>query len=752
MNENTRRGLRGRILGTLFALATAPALCASPDTSPAAVEAAWTRFLAEAEAEAVYAAYADAFEVEDEDQQATLQGCREHADALEKAAAAVPVGLSIHYLAFRCADLVGDEAGAERHLAWFGALARHALASAPADWASPPIRVVVGRDIYTLLEASGLEFRYQSLETQPLRRYLIVEVAAWDPEEKRERLLHFDFTDTHVQLSRNEEGAGYPAFRKAYHDGVVQHFVEQEQIMGLDLDAARRAASTRDPAEKVRLLRPAAEIGGIIAAHNWLITCHRKPFAGCGEGLVDALLPFVEEGHGMPTVLLSLAYAHGIGVKKDERASLALLDSADRTLGMGQGSLAFARYQLGLKEAFSAALQERLAKAAKRGLPAANVVLATARAAPKTGEWTDADRKAVRAAADAGSAAATVALAQQLHNRADDAETLQWLEKAAQEGDPYTQDLYSIYLSEGRGGKADSTAADRWQRQAAAGGDADAMLRLGWDAWSARKGREAEFWLVSAVLYESRQALFELVELYSEPLEGVKGDPAKAISILESLDNTDAAAEARRYLADFHLRGIGVAKDPAKARALYLKDAENGDRESQTLLGLGLMRGELGERDIEGGEAWVQKAIDAGYVDAIDGLAFYYYFDVGEKAGRARALAMWRDAMEKGDNTLVLNNLAWVLCTTPHPDAADRAQGGAVARQLEQHDDLPSGQIDTLAACHAANGRFAEAITRQEEAIAELARYAPEDEGLEEMRQRLALYRSRKPYLESEDR
>ncbi|TNJ33761.1 tetratricopeptide repeat protein [Arenimonas terrae] len=751
MTKSKRGGGWSWLLVPAFLLATAPVFAKDPDVSPAAVDAAWKKFLAEADAEAVYDAYSEAFKAEDDDQKPSAQGCREHADALERAVATVPVGLSIHYLAYRCADLLGDESGAERHLAWFGALARHALASAPADWSSPPIRVVVGRDIYALLEASGLEFRYQSLETQPQERYLIIQVAAWDPEDKRERHLLFDFTDTYVQLSRDDANAVYPAFRKAYQDNVVRHFVDQKQIMGLDLDAARRASASEDPAEKVTLLRPIAEIGGVHAAHVWLLTCHREPFAGCGEGLVDALLPFVEKGHGTPTVLLSLAYAHGIGVDKDERASLALLDAADRAMGPGRASLDFARYQLGMKQPFSAALLERLDKAARRDLPAATVLLALAREDAKTSDWTDADREAVQVAARGGSVAATIALAQQLHDRADDAQALEWLVKAAHLGDPYSQDVYSTRLADGDGVKADPDAAAHWRRQAAAGGDVDAMTRLGWDAWAARKGPEAERWLISAVMYGSQQAMFELVELYSEGLEGMRFGAARAIEILKSLEDTENGAKARRYLADFHLRGVGVDKDPEKARTYYLKDAQDGDRESQTLLGLGMMRGDFGDPEPEAGEAWVQKAIDAGYVDAIDGLAFYYFYEVGENAGRARAVQMWRSALDAKDNALVLNNLAWVLCTTPHADVADREEGGRVARRLGEEDFLPSGQVDTLAACHAANGRFAEAVAKQEEAIADLVRFAPDDDSLEGMRARLALYRSGKPYVETGD-
>lgn len=748
MKTNSHRALPALLAG-LFALSATPGLAAEIDGSPAAVEAAWTRFLREADADAVYQAYSNALAVEDDDQQVSAEACREHAVALDKAVATVPVGLTIQYNAYRCAELLGDEETAERQLAWFSALARFALASAPQDWDAAPIRVVAGRDIYTLLEASGLEFRYQSLETSPQRRHLMVQVAAWDPEDKRERHLHFDFVDTYVQLSRQDGRSAFPAFRKSYQDNVIRQFAEQNQIMGVDQDSVRRAYGSDDPAERVTLLRPAAEIGGVNAAFVWMLACREDPIPGCGEGLVDALLPAAEKEYGTPTILLALAHSYGVGVEKDERAGLVLLDAADRIMGPGRATIDYARYVLGMGETFSDALEQRLAKAAARGLSAATVLLAISHADPESELWTASDLAAVQAAAEAGSASATAAMAMQLRRRGDDTQAVKWLAKAAAIGNAESQDTYSRYLAEGRGTAKDPVASRTWRLQAAAGGDTDAMLSLGWEAWGKKQGRDAELWFVSAAMYGSREAVFELAGLYSEDLEGVEGKPARGVALLKDLEQTSDGPKARRFLAELHLRGVGVEKDPAKARAYYLQDAERDDRESQAMLGLAMMKGDFGVPEVAEGEAWVNKAIAGGYTPAIDGLAFHYFYRVGEKAGRARALEMWRGALDAEDNQLVLNNLAWVLCATPHEDAYSPEEGVVIARRLAESEFLPSGEIDTIAACLAANGEFAEAVTRQEEAIAELVQYNPEDDSLPGMRDRLALYRSGKAYRES---
>lgn len=731
----------------------APARAADDDR----VAGAWRDFLATAERESVYAAYSAVLEIEDENGDLSAEACRRHAGALEDAVARVPVGLTIHYIAYRCAEQVGDDAAAERHVAWFGALARHALASAPEpeDWVGAPIRIVAGRDIYTLLEASGLEFRGQWFEVAPRRRHLVLQVAAWDPEAEREQLLAFDFTDTAIRLERKDARAPYPGFRKVYQDGVIESFVELRQVAGLDLDAVRRAHRSDELAEKITLLRPIAEQGGVNAATAWLETCHASPEPGCGEGLVDALLPSAEEGHVAQTVLLALAHALGVGVEKDEAAAMTLLDAAERASGRkGRAVVDYARRMYGLDLEYTPALLQRLQAAEASGNPLAAVILAAGVGRKPTGEdpdvWPDEAVARVRALAEAGAPVAVAAMADQMHRRSEDAETVAWLQRAADLGDADAQDLLARYLREGRGLPRDLGRSLALHREAAAGGNTDAMLTLGWRAWG-EDNEAAEYWFLSASMYGRQEGTLELAQLYLDAAAGDEGKRKEGLRLLERLDQDADSAAARRLLAGAYLRGQGVGKDVEKARRYFLQDAEAGDADSQIQLGVALAEGAFGKPERDAGVAWLEKAIAAGSLEAHDALAYFYYYEGDGEADRRRALGLWRKARAAGGGDDVLNNLAWVLCTSPHADTYSPEEGGQVAAGMEAVAPLANpSYIDTVAACHAAGKRFDDAVARQQEAIALLEEIDAKDDSLEGMRERLAQYRAGERHVEAE--
>jgi tetratricopeptide (TPR) repeat protein len=95
-----------------------------------------------------------------------------------------------------------------------------------------------------------------------------------------------------------------------------------------------------------------------------------------------------------------------------------------------------------------------------------------------------------------------------------------------------------------------------------------------------------------------------------------------------------------------------------------------------------------------------------------------------------------------------LNQLAWLLAT--HRDAALR--NGAEAQRLAARAVSLTGtndarSLDTLAAAYAEAGRFGEAATAAQQAAA-LAETARQPEQAAQIRERLALYRSLKPYRE----
>lgn len=101
------------------------------------------------------------------------------------------------------------------------------------------------------------------------------------------------------------------------------------------------------------------------------------------------------------------------------------------------------------------------------------------------------------------------------------------------------------------------------------------------------------------------------------------------------------------------------------------------------------------------------------------------------------------------DFLLALDNLAWIRATDSDP----QLRNGTEAVRLAEHACQLSGRkqcglLDTLAAAYAEVGKFAEAVTTAEEAIA-LAKAATQQEPVIEIQTRLNLYRAGKTYRET---
>ncbi len=120
-----------------------------------------------------------------------------------------------------------------------------------------------------------------------------------------------------------------------------------------------------------------------------------------------------------------------------------------------------------------------------------------------------------------------------------------------------------------------------------------------------------------------------------------------------------------------------------------------------------------------------------------------------ESQGRAaEAVPHYRAALDLKipDWTEVANNLAWILATHAGQnvrngrDAVELAQSACSATALP-----PPEYLDTLAAALAEQGRFEEAVQAAERAL-RLVEERIQDKPAREIRERIALYRSRKPY------
>ncbi|KFN43580.1 tetratricopeptide repeat protein [Arenimonas oryziterrae] len=740
-------------LALLLALAPCAALAQAPANKPSAAAAfdpavQWQRFLDTADSKDVIASYAVVPKVVGTDWKADAAACAANHAELETSLATVPVGAAIRYAAFRCAEAEGDEAAAERHLKIFSAIARHALASASDDPGAAPIRVVVGRDIDALVFAAGLEVRYEFLEPS-LGRYLIVRLATWDPETKLERHLRFDFLDTMTRVTR-DPSAAYPSYRKQLSDAFIAELAKTQVLMGLDIATARAAIALPKAEDKVLRLRPLAERGGIQSTATWFGICYQQPFPGCGEGLVDALLPQAEAHHAIPMVLLALAYSEGIGVAKNEASAMTLIDAAEQQWGGGRASVAYAGYFLGLKQRpFSPALQTRLDRATALGNPLP-LVLTINRQFATTRDFKIVPEQAaiLMTHAKAGEATATALVGLDLYNKDRSPGYVEWLRKASEVGSAPSQSVYGSLFYFGQGVPKDQAQALHWWREAAAGGNTESMISLGHQAWRNKEWMPAAEWFRSAAIYGSAEGAMALASLYETGEKALDGDPKRAVEIYRSVATNHDSAEARRNLARMYLAGKGVEKDVAQARQFLLVDAEKDDRYSQVLLADAYINGDFGQVDEKEGERWFQRGLDAGDVQVMDTYALRLYYKKGDAASKARALTLWREVVRKQPE--YGNNLAWALCTSPEAAVYGPAEGKQVTDKLGDPADLSPSTIDTVAACHAASGQFDRAVTLQEQAIAGMLEAEPDNASIAQMRERLAGYRSKKPYRETD--
>jgi tetratricopeptide (TPR) repeat protein len=111
------------------------------------------------------------------------------------------------------------------------------------------------------------------------------------------------------------------------------------------------------------------------------------------------------------------------------------------------------------------------------------------------------------------------------------------------------------------------------------------------------------------------------------------------------------------------------------------------------------------------------------------------------------SIAQYETALRiKPDDASTQNNLAWVLATSSPAEGGDPIRAVALAERACELSDHPSpSRLDTLAAAYAAAGRFNDAITAAEKAIA-LAGSAGQPEIAKEIESHLLLYRNGKTY------
>lgn len=116
---------------------------------------------------------------------------------------------------------------------------------------------------------------------------------------------------------------------------------------------------------------------------------------------------------------------------------------------------------------------------------------------------------------------------------------------------------------------------------------------------------------------------------------------------------------------------------------------------------------------------------------------------------RRRAMAhLWEANRLEPDSGPILNNIAWLLATSPESDLRDTEQAVALAERAAELSNRQPGTLDTLAAAYAAVGQYEKAVTVAEEALAAAREHAALSALASAIEERLALYRQSLPFIE----
>ena len=755
--------MRRRMLHAVLLLcASCVATTQAGDGAAFDAEAAWRAFQSDPQGAKAYDGYALLDELGYDLHAVDADACRANADGLAQALRRAGPSVALHHAAMLCARATGDTAAADREGAALEALSRLALSQLPQQASGPPARVLATQDAYSLVAGMGLEPIYAYYRNLHPDRHMPFVLVAWDEEAGAERHLPFDMVAAMDSVIHADPYSGYPYQRTQLATAIAQEQAKHGETLGQDLVSLQAAIAAPARADKLGRLREGAAAGGIQSMANWMTLCESAPGDGCTDGMVDALLPAVEAHHALPMAQLAYAYAQGVGVERDPEAAASLLDAADRRWPRAGASTYFAAFwqMRHPADAPTPLVQARIDAARKAGNPdVENMVLARAAAAdPPTLDQAGIEHLA---RPDNNPSGAGYALIAGYHlRRGEQAAAESWMRKAAEAGDATAMATLGMQLLRGEGVPADPARADVLLRDAAQGGSAIAARLLAYRAGSAGEWQEAMAWLLAPLSAGDIDALLDAAAIYEFERPGFEGEQARAVQIYEGLAKDASGAAARRRLAAMAIEGRGVPRSAVRAEALLREDAERDDAQSQGMLGEAYLSGRLGKADEASGRQWMERAMRAQSPEAFASYGLWLVKSKDTPESRREGLALLQRGAELPSADMAINNLAWVRCTSPRDDVRDPRLGQALAARLAAVAGIDAGVRDTVAACHAADGRFEEAARLQAGVVEEFERRAQRSgagereamgETLQRARGRLADYQAGKAHFEQPD-
>ena len=211
----------------------------------------------------------------------------------------------------------------------------------------------------------------------------------------------------------------------------------------------------------------------------------------------------------------------------------------------------------------------------------------------------------------------------------------------AEKGDPAAQTLIAELYTSGRGVSRNLETAKSWYRLAAERGDADAQfayaaLLLERTKRGAPRPRDVRVYMERAAKGGHAEAQFNLAQMIVEDRPSFRGF-AEALPFYR-LAAEQGLPDAQYALATMLAEGNGVTVPaPTEARRWMERAAGNGFDTAQLELGIWLVNGRGGPKDLEKGRAWLERAARDGNVVAQNRLARMHAYGIGTLVDPVRA-------------------------------------------------------------------------------------------------------------------
>lgn len=288
--------------------------------------------------------------------------------------------------------------------------------------------------------------------------------------------------------------------------------------------------------------------------------------------------------------------------------------------------------------------------------------------------------------------------------------------KAAHAGHVDAQFHVGYAELEGRGTATDLDSARRWLKSAANQGHVPAMTYM---ARSFRAEladepdpQQARAWYEKAYAAGAADALVALAFMYQNGEFGAQ-DTKRARQLFTQAADAGSGA-GRVSLGHLFLSGDFGTQDYAKALSLFKQAA--AQQVAASYLGLGhIYEAGLGvEPDLSEAERWYRLGAAADLLPAQMRLAGLLMRN--DDTDKKIEAMQWLARAAEQEDPLAQNDYAWMLATHPESGLRDGELAVTLARRAVEAEPT-AAYLDTLAAAYAEIGRFAEAITVQQEAL-----------------------------------